>query len=72
MGVYAMEPAVIDLIAPGERIDFPDLISRAMHAGHDVQTLQYSGYWRDIGNRSDYEEAIADFESAPDHFLGGQ
>lgn len=69
MGVYAMEPELIDLIVPGERIDFPDLMSRAMQSGHDVQTLPYSGYWRDIGNRSDYEEAIAEFESAPANFL---
>ena len=70
MGVYAMEPAVIDLIAPGERIDFPDLMTRAMNAGHSVQTHQYSGYWRDIGNRSDYEAAVAEFEAAPEDFLG--
>jgi NDP-sugar pyrophosphorylase family protein len=70
MGVYAMDPAIIDLIAPGERIDFPDLMSRAMGAGHDVQTLPYEGYWRDIGNRPDYEAAIADFEAAPEDFIG--
>ncbi len=35
MGVYAMEPELIELIAPGERIDFPDLISRAVQDGHD-------------------------------------
>jgi NDP-sugar pyrophosphorylase family protein len=70
MGVYAMEPQIIDLIAPGERIDFPDLILRAIGAGHDVQTLRHDGYWRDIGNRDDYEAAIDDFEAEPQQFLG--
>lgn len=69
MGVYAMQPAIIDLIAPGERIDFPDLILRAIAAGHDVQTYRHEGYWRDIGNRDDYEAAIGDFESGADRFL---
>ena len=69
MGVYAMEPAIIDLIAPGERIDFPDLILRAIGAGHDVQTYRHEGYWRDIGNRDDYEAAIEDFEAGAQDFL---
>jgi NDP-mannose synthase len=72
MGVYAMRPQIIDLIAAGERIDFPDLILRAIAAGHDVQTYRHEGYWRDIGNRDDYEAAIEDFEAEPQQFLGTQ
>ena len=64
-----MEPAVVDLIGPDERIDFPDLMLRAIRAGHQVQTLQHAGYWRDIGNRADYEAAISEFEAAPADFL---
>ena len=70
MGIYAMEPAIIDLIGPGERIDFPDLLLRAIGAGHDVSTLQYAGYWRDIGNRDDYEAAISEFEADAEAFIG--
>lgn len=69
MGVYAMRPEICELITPGERIDFPDLLARAMAAGHEVQTLLHDGYWRDIGNRDDYEVAIADFESDSARFL---
>lgn len=69
MGVYAMEPGIIDLIGPGERIDFPDLLLRAMEQGHAVQTLPFAGYWRDIGNRGDYEGAIADFANDRSRFL---
>ena len=46
------------------------VLLRAMDAGHAVHTLQHAGYWRDIGNRSDYEAAIAEFEADPDRFLG--
>ena len=72
MGIYAMEPAVIDLIGDDERIDFPDLMVRALGSGHSVQTLPYEGYWRDIGNRLDYEAAIAEFEADPQAFLDRQ
>jgi NDP-sugar pyrophosphorylase family protein len=70
MGIYAMDPAVIDLIGDGEHIDFPDLLLRALGAGHVVNTLEYAGYWRDIGNRDDYEAAIAEFETDPSQFIG--
>jgi len=70
MGIYAMEPEMVDLIADGERVDFPDLLLRAMDAGHAVSTMQFAGYWRDIGNRADYEAAISEFENDPGEFLG--
>jgi len=70
MGIYAMEPEIVDLIGEGERIDFPDLLLRAIDAGHQVNTLEYEGYWRDIGNRDDYEAAISEFEADPDEFVG--
>ncbi len=70
MGIYAMEPGIIDLIGDGERIDFPDLLLRAIERGHPVQTLPFDGYWRDIGNRLDYEEAVRDFEADEARFTG--
>jgi NDP-sugar pyrophosphorylase family protein len=70
MGVYAMDPTIVDLIGDGERIDFPDLMVRAINAGHTVDTLQHEGYWRDIGNPADYEAAIVDFDANPEEFLG--
>lgn len=70
MGIYAMQPEICDLIADGERIDFPDLMLRAKDQGHVVQTLPFDGYWRDIGNREDYEAAIEDFATGSEQFLG--
>jgi NDP-sugar pyrophosphorylase family protein len=69
MGVYAMRPEICDLIEPDERIDFPDVLTRAIEAGSVVQTLRHAGYWRDIGNRDDYEAAIKDFEADASRFL---
>jgi NDP-sugar pyrophosphorylase family protein len=70
MGIYAFDPRVVELIEPGERIDFPDLLLRAIGAGEQVRTYPFDDYWRDIGNRDDYEAAIAEFGSAPQRFTG--
>ncbi len=69
MGVYAFDPRIIDLIGPNERVDFPDLLLRAIDRGETVATYPFTGHWRDIGNRDDYEEAVAEFGDAPGRFL---
>jgi len=71
MGIYAFAPEVRELIAPGEAIDFPDLLWRAVEAGRPVATHPFEGYWRDIGNPADYERAIADFAEDPGRFIAG-
>jgi NDP-sugar pyrophosphorylase family protein len=71
MGIYAFDPRIVELIQPGERVDFPDLLLRAIGAGDTVRTYPFADYWRDIGNRDDYEAAIAEFGSAPERFTGG-
>jgi NDP-mannose synthase len=70
MGIYAFDARIIDAIQDGERIDFPDLLGRVIGQGESVATYPFEGYWRDIGNRDDYEAAIAEFGDDPDRFLG--
>jgi NDP-sugar pyrophosphorylase family protein len=72
MGVYAFNPRIIDLIGEEERIDFPDLLLRAIGRGETVGTYAFDGYWRDIGNRDDYEAAIAEFADDEERFFGAQ
>ena len=72
MGVYVFEPRAADLIAHGERIDFPDLLERAMERGERVSTYLHEGYWRDIGNPDDYQAAVADFAEDSGRFIGGR
>jgi NDP-sugar pyrophosphorylase family protein len=69
MGVYAFEPEAVDYIEPGEPIDFPTLLERIMADGKEVASHHHAGYWRDIGNRDDYEMAVADFGNEPETFL---
>jgi NDP-sugar pyrophosphorylase family protein len=70
MGVYAFDPRILELIEPDERIDFPDVLGRALDSGETVATYPFDGYWRDIGNHDDYEAAITEFSAAPERFIG--
>lgn len=69
MGVYCFAPRAIDLIEPGERLDFPDLVLRLIAAGEPVKAWRSDGYWRDIGRPDDYELAQDEFEARRHEFL---
>lgn len=69
MGLYVFEPRVLDYITTGEYLDFPDLISNLLAAGERVIGYPFSGYWRDLGNPGDYEEAAVDFETMRSQFV---
>ena len=68
IGVYAFGAAIVEQIADGERVDFPDLLMRAKDAGQVVAAYPFEGYWRDIGNHDDYEAAVSEFEADPGQF----
>ncbi len=70
MGVYVVEPAVLERIQPGERMDFPDLVKALMADGQTVQTFETDEFWLDIGRHSDYEEALRVFPEMEEQFLG--
>jgi NDP-sugar pyrophosphorylase family protein len=61
MGVYVMEPEVLELIPVNEPFDFPDLVHALTRDGRDVGVYRYSGYWRDLGRHEDYEAANAEW-----------
>jgi len=62
MGIYVFEPRVLDYIEHKQYLDFPDLILRLINAGELVRGYPYEGYWQDLGNMDDYEQAVQDFE----------
>jgi NDP-sugar pyrophosphorylase family protein len=72
MGVYAFEPVVLEYLERGARADFPDLLQRLIDDGRPVGCHRFDGYWRDIGNREDYGQAVEDFAADPDRFLGSR
>ena len=57
MGIYVMEPEVLELIPVGRAFDFPDLVQALLAAGKSVGAYRFSGYWRDLGRHEDYVAA---------------
>lgn len=70
MGVYVMEPAVLELIDAGERVDLPVLVQRLLERGMQVRSYRHTGYWLDIGRPDDYERAQNDFVTMRSLLLG--
>ncbi len=70
MGIYAFDARILEYIERGERVDFPDLLLRAMAGGETVSVFPFRGYWRDIGTRDDYEAATVEFLDDPARFVG--
>lgn len=58
MGVYVLEPAVLEYIPSEGYFDFPHLVQRLLDEGLRVGTFPFSGLWLDIGRPDDYEQAL--------------
>jgi NDP-sugar pyrophosphorylase family protein len=63
MGVYVLEPEVLNTMQPGVYLDLPDLVRGLMAAGRPVLAYPFDGYWLDIGRHDDYEQAVEEFEA---------
>jgi NDP-mannose synthase len=59
MGIYVMEPDVLDYIPKDGYFDFPDLVQALLAAEERVGAYLYDGLWFDIGRQEDYERAIS-------------
>jgi NDP-mannose synthase len=61
MGIYVLEPWVIDYVPDGKAFDIPDLVHALLDAGHPLGAYRYDGMWFDIGRKEDYEHALAEW-----------
>jgi len=57
MGVYCMEPEVLDYIPAGVPFGFDDLMFCMLGRGLPVNTFLHSGLWLDIGRVEDFHKA---------------
>ncbi len=62
MGIYVVAPSVVELIPPGRKMEFPDLVQALLDAGRGVTTHNHAGYWLDLGRPDDYSRANQEFE----------
>jgi NDP-mannose synthase len=75
MGIYVVDPSVLEYIPDGEHFDFPELVQALLEGGEQVGAYVYEGLWFDIGRHEDYEKAVAVWESSiarPDPNLVGE
>ena len=56
-GIYLINNSLLNTLKPGERIDTPELIERAIADGRRVSFFPMSGVWMDIGSPSDFKQA---------------
>lgn len=63
MGIYVMEPEVLEHIPNEGYFDFPQLIHALLDRELQVGTFPFSGFWLDIGRRDDYEQALEHWQA---------
>jgi NDP-sugar pyrophosphorylase family protein len=64
MGIYVLEPEVLELIPDDRPFDVPDLVQALLRKGIPLGAYQYDGLWFDIGRKEDYEEAVTTWLAA--------
>lgn len=69
MGIYVFEPRVLQYIPHNEYLDFPDLVLKLIDAREKVIAYPFDGYWKDLGNADDYQQAAQDFVEMRSQFL---
>jgi NDP-mannose synthase len=58
MGIYVMEPSVLEYVPSEEAFDFPDLVQALLDARQPIGAYRHEGMWFDIGRQDDYEQAV--------------
>jgi NDP-sugar pyrophosphorylase family protein len=58
MGIYVMEPEVLEHIPEKGHFDFPDLVAALLKAELPIGAYRCNGLWFDIGRQEDYERAV--------------
>lgn len=61
MGIYCMEPKILDLIPPNVPFGFDDLMHIMLEDNYSVYTYKHDGLWMDIGREEDFKEAQHEF-----------
>ncbi len=70
MGIYMLSKEIMEFIPVNESYGFDVLMLDLIKANKNASVNQFTGYWLDIGRPDDYMQAIEEFESKKDIFLG--
>jgi len=69
MGIYVFNKKVLDFIPSKTYFDLPDLIHALIKSRQKIVGYHFNGYWRDIGRREDYEQAVEEFDRLKHSFI---
>ena len=70
MGVYMVSSRAVAFIPKDAAYGFDNLMHDLLADGRGVAVRKFGGYWLDIGRPDDYAQAIDEFESMRERFLG--
>lgn len=70
MGIYCMEPDIIDLIPQGVPFGFDDLMHSLLGRNIPVHVFRHEGLWMDIGRPEDFKKAQEYFKENEEFLLG--
>jgi NDP-sugar pyrophosphorylase family protein len=71
MGIYAVDPALLELIPRDQYFGFDDLMSICLDQDLPVRAHVFEGHWLDIGRPEDHATASAVFDNHREDFLPG-
>jgi mannose-1-phosphate guanylyltransferase len=57
MGIYCMQPEILQHIPSGTPFGFDDLMFRMLEIDAPVNTFQHNGFWLDVGRIEDFQKA---------------
>jgi len=61
-GIYVLNPEVLELIPKGSSFDMPELFQTLIKSGQKGCSFPIKGYWMDIGQPNDFEQANTEYE----------
>jgi mannose-1-phosphate guanylyltransferase len=61
MGIYCMEPGILDLIPKGIAFGFDDLMNEMLSQKILIHVFEHKGLWWDIGREEDFRQAQSVF-----------
>jgi mannose-1-phosphate guanylyltransferase len=57
MGVYCMEPGMLEHVPTGIPFGFDHLMFRMLELGRPIKTFLHNGFWLDVGRIEDFQKA---------------
>jgi len=68
-GIYFLHKDMVSLIPDNQFFGFDDLVGECLQQGVQIDTFDFSGFWKDLGTPKEYLEAQKEFSEMRHRFL---